>query len=56
MGGKGANQAVAITRAGGIADFYASIGKDGLWLKDQMDLFGVDAIGIDVVEVRSIGS
>ncbi|TFK62076.1 Ribokinase-like protein [Pluteus cervinus] len=50
IGGKGANQAVAIARAGGNVKFYGTIGKDGLWIKDEMNSYGVDASSILVSE------
>ncbi|KAF8155463.1 Ribokinase-like protein [Crassisporium funariophilum] len=50
VGGKGANQAVAIVRAGGIAEFYGTIGKDGLWVKDRMMNYGIDVKGIIISE------
>ncbi|KAF8636160.1 hypothetical protein AX17_003744, partial [Amanita inopinata Kibby_2008] len=46
IGGKGANQAVAIARAGGSVVFYGTIGKDGSWLKDEMKSYGLDVTGI----------
>lgn len=52
VGGKGANQAIAITRAGGIADFYGTIGEDGLWVKKKVALFGLNDSGIIVSNVR----
>jgi len=36
VGGKGANQATAIVRAGGSVQFYGIIGKDGIWMRDSM--------------------
>jgi len=46
VGGKGANQALAIVRAGGIVQFYGTIGKDGTWIKDSMMNCGIDVSGI----------
>jgi ribokinase len=51
VGGKGANQAIAITRAGGIADFYGTVGHDGLWVKKRVTEFGLDDAGIIVGDV-----
>jgi ribokinase len=52
VGGKGANQAIAITRAGGTADFYGTVGHDGLWIKEKVATFGLDDSGILVADVR----
>ncbi|TFK37955.1 Ribokinase-like protein [Crucibulum laeve] len=46
VGGKGANQAIAIAQARGIAQFYGTIGKDALWVKKRMEEFGIDVSGI----------
>ncbi|KAG6900377.1 hypothetical protein C0993_011727 [Termitomyces sp. T159_Od127] len=54
VGGKGANQAIAIVKAGGVADFYGSVGEDGLWVKDTVATFGLDPKGISVSNVCSI--
>ncbi|KAF8068616.1 Ribokinase-like protein [Lyophyllum atratum] len=51
VGGKGVNQAIAITQAGGTADFYGTIGKDGLWVKDTVAKFGLDNSRILVSDV-----
>ncbi|GLB45170.1 putative catalyzes the phosphorylation of ribose at O-5 in a reaction requiring ATP and magnesium [Lyophyllum shimeji] len=51
VGGKGANQAIAIIRAGGIADFYGTVGEDGLWVKDAVAQLGLDSNGIIVSDV-----
>ena len=40
-GGKGANQAVAISKAGAEVSLAATIGSDGLWIKDLLDSYGV---------------
>ena len=55
VGGKGANQAIAIVRAGGTVQFYGIIGKDGIWIKDTMVNYGIDASGIIVSDVRLCG-
>ncbi|KAI8881042.1 Ribokinase-like protein [Backusella circina FSU 941] len=41
-GGKGANQSVAIAKAGGKVYFAGSFGKDGSWIKGYMSDRGVD--------------
>ena len=51
IGGKGANQAVAIARAGGIVDLYGTIGKDGEWIKTELRNYGLNVDGIIVSEV-----
>jgi hypothetical protein len=52
VGGKGANQAIAIVRAGGMVQFYGTIGKDGTWIKDSMMNYGIDVSGIIISDVR----
>ena len=52
VGGKGANQAIAIVRAGGTVQFFGIIGKDGIWIRDGMKKSGVDVGGIIVSDVR----
>ena len=51
VGGKGANQAIAIARAGGRADFYGTVGHDGLWIKKKLAAFGLNDSGILVADV-----
>lgn len=59
LGGKGANQAVAVALAaggGGIqtgsrARFYGTIGRDGGWIRERMREAGVGVEGILVSEV-----
>ena len=51
IGGKGANQAVAIARAGGIAHFFGTIGSDGIWLKETIAKLGLRNGGIIVSDV-----
>ncbi|KAL0570464.1 putative ribokinase [Marasmius crinis-equi] len=41
-GGKGANQAVAVAKAGGQADFFGAVGEDGAWTLDHLEEHGVD--------------
>ena len=36
-GGKGANQSVALARAGAIVFHAGKIGTDGIWLKEKLD-------------------
>jgi sugar/nucleoside kinase (ribokinase family) len=53
VGGKGANQAIAIVRAGGNVQFYGMIGKDGIWIRDSMLKCGIDVAGIIVSDVNA---
>lgn len=41
-GGKGANQSVALARAGATVFHAGKIGKDGLWLKEKLEQNGVN--------------
>lgn len=45
-GGKGANQSVALARAGAHVVHIGKIGSDGLWLRDKLAAEGVDTQGI----------
>lgn len=49
-GGKGANQAVAVARAGGEVTLVGAVGTDGVWLKDELGCAGVDVKNIIVDE------
>lgn len=51
VGGKGANQAIAIVRAGGTVQFYGIVGKDGIWIRECMAKCGIDVSGIIVSDV-----
>lgn len=54
VGGKGTNQAVAIMRAGGNVEFYGTVGRDGVWVRDRVGSeFGLDTSDIIVSEVCS---
>lgn len=49
-GGKGANQANAVARAGGSVVLDGCIGNDGIWVKDGLEKAGVDVGRVKVVE------
>ncbi|KAJ6482494.1 Ribokinase-like protein [Mycena sanguinolenta] len=49
-GGKGANQAGALARAGVTVDFVGAIGQDGLWVRDELKETGVGVEAMSIVE------
>lgn len=49
-GGKGANQSVAIARAGAKVMHAGKIGKDGIWIKEKLQKIGVDTSLIETVD------
>lgn len=53
-GGKGANQAVAIAKAGGSVDFIGIVGSNGRWLIDELRGHGVGVDRMVVIEVRDL--
>lgn len=54
-GGKGANQSVAIARAGGAVTHCGCIGSDGGWLRDKLGDAGVDISGIRSIDTHPTG-
>lgn len=50
LGGKGANQSIAIARAGGQVAHIGAIGEDALWARDILEDAGVDVAKIAVLE------
>jgi len=51
-GGKGANQAAAVARAGGAVSLVGAVGEDGTWLVRGIEGYGVCTADISVVQVR----
>lgn len=52
-GGKGANQSLALARAGAQVAHIGKVGKDGVWLRDELGLAGVDVSLLEVVDEPS---
>jgi ribokinase len=55
-GGKGANQAVALSKAGVGVSLAATIGSDGLWIKDLLDNYGVETSSMNVKDGTFTGN
>ncbi|MCK4860422.1 MAG: ribokinase [Rhodobacteraceae bacterium] len=51
LGGKGANQSIAVAKAGGQVFHIGAIGADGGWLADQMADAGVDTRFLSIIDV-----
>ncbi|MCF6273165.1 MAG: ribokinase [Rhodobacteraceae bacterium] len=50
LGGKGANQSIAVSRAGGRVAHIGAIGDDALWTREILADAGADVSGIAVLE------
>ena len=53
LGGKGANQSVAIARAGGSVRHIGAIGPDGRWMADRLAAAGVDCSAVADADAAS---
>lgn len=51
-GGKGANQAMAVAKAGASVDLVGAVGEDGYWVVEYLKESGVGVSDIEVVSVR----
>ncbi|KAE8542487.1 hypothetical protein D1P53_001266 [Cryptococcus gattii VGV] len=54
-GGKGANQAFAVARAGGQVELDGAIGDDGMWVKEMLESAGVGTDKLMVVKDEVTG-
>jgi ribokinase len=52
-GGKGANQAGALARAGAIVDLVGAVGQDAPWVRDELRETGIGVGDLSIVEVRA---
>ncbi len=52
-GGKGANQSIALARAGAAVVHAGKLGRDGAWLKDKLAEAGVDTRAVALVDTAS---
>ncbi|MEI7581952.1 ribokinase [Runella sp.] len=50
MGGKGCNQSVALAKAGAEVYHAGNIGKDGLWIKEQLEKWGVNTDFLQIID------
>ena len=51
QGGKGANQSVALARAGAPVFHAGRVGREGMWLRDELAVQGVDVAQVAVGDV-----
>ncbi|KAI0305094.1 Ribokinase-like protein [Multifurca ochricompacta] len=49
-GGKGANQATAVARAGGAVSLVGAVGEDGAWLVRDLEGYGVSVANVSIVQ------
>ncbi|WVF68430.1 hypothetical protein IAT40_003195 [Kwoniella sp. CBS 6097] len=54
-GGKGANQAFAVAKAGGRVVLDGCVGTDGIWVKEMLEKGGVDVERVKVLEDELTG-
>lgn len=47
-GGKGANQAYAVAKAGAAVDLDGAVGQDGTWVRDML---AQGSVGVDTVRI-----
>ena len=52
-GGKGANQSLALARAGGKVKHIGKVGQDGIWLRNELKEAGVDVTPLLIVSEPS---
>ena len=53
MGGKGSNQSVALALAGAAVSHAGKLGREGVWLRERLQGYGVDTTFIDIVDGAS---
>ena len=53
LGGKGANQSVALARAGAAVTHLGRISQSDVWAKEALETFGVDVSGIQLMKSAS---